>query len=228
MSDIRAGSARPDLLAAVTAQHARGWQIRQRFSNPDCGVRLADLTRMRGDGPASVSIPSPWNSVEDVWRTLSDVPVRPASDYRTPIESGVNLAAVARVRRGATVIAVRESVGAVKTLTPVPISKPDPWEHGADRKLWRMAGTLMVAAMCVLGVLAWLTFVPAGARTNLAAALASEAHVPSPSLPETPVHHAPSTPAISAAAPVLASATKDSSRKHKHKSHKRARYAKRR
>jgi hypothetical protein len=174
---------------------------------------------MRSDGSGS-----PWNSVDDVWRTMSDPTPPRLSDFSTQAESSLNLARVNRAGAKAASLGVRESIATIATL---PTGEHPKIADPSETRLWRIAGALMVLAVGVLGVLGWLTFTP-GAASAAASIVhpAEPARAPDPSRP-----HA--APLATAAAPSEApgtTASKQRPNKHhgKQKAHKRGRQAKRR
>jgi hypothetical protein len=104
-----------------------------------------------------------FSSADDIWRKLADSPAGGAklpsppkrvSDF-VPIESGVNLAAVAKARAKSAGFIVSESPRALTPGRGIPLTKvdPDPWTR-SDRRLWLAAGTLMGLAALVLTLFA--------------------------------------------------------------------------
>lgn len=153
------------------------------------------------------------SNVEDGWRSLADVlsqPVRRTppplpsiprapkrSDWASPVETGVTLAAVAAARAKIPVTEIRGP-----SRKP---NAPEPAWSTSERRLWWMAGGLMLLAVAVLSTLALLTFGRAPATAAIAPAIHNAAAPASKALPTVVASAAP-TPSASAAAPAPASA----------------------
>lgn len=155
------------------------------------------------------------SNVEDGWRSLADVlsqPVRRTppplpsiprapkrSDWASPVETGVTLAAVAAARAKIPVTEIR---GPSRKPTA-----PEPAWSTSERRLWWMAGGLMLLAVAVLSTLALLTFGRAPAVAAIAPAIHSATSSPSSALPTAVASAAPahSVASPSAATPAPAS-----------------------
>jgi hypothetical protein len=149
-----------------------------------------------GAAPKTPNAPN----IEDGWRSLADVlsqpvgrtppplpPVQKAprrSDWASPVETGVTLAAVAAARAKIPVTEIRGP-----SRKP---SAPEPAWSTAERRLWWMAGGLMLLAVGVLSTLALVTF----GRGPAVAAIAPAIH--------SAVSPAPSAPTVVASAAPLA------------------------
>jgi hypothetical protein len=171
---------------------------------------------MRSDGSGS-----PWNSVDDVWRTMSDPTPPRLSDYSAQAESSLNFARVNRAGAKAASLGVQQSIATVSTQPQAQLADP------SETRLWRIAGALMICAVAVLGVLGWLTFAPGAASAAAAIVHPEPVRAPDPSRP----HVSPLVVAAAASEPAaVASAKKERPNKHhgKQKAHKRGRVAKRR
>jgi hypothetical protein len=171
---------------------------------------------MRSDGSGS-----PWNSVDDVWRTMSDPTPPRLNDFSAQAESSLNMARVSRMG------GKKASLGVLQTIATVSTGQHEKIADPSETRLWRIAGALMVLAVGVLGVLAWVTFTPGAASAAASIVHPEPARAPDPSRPHaTP----PATAAAPSEAPVATASKQQRPNKHhgKQKAHKRARVAKRR